>query len=51
MWEMVSGLFKHIVFIVYFLLLLHQLHLRSFSIRSWRLGDPCFAVLCHAKSL
>ena len=33
--------FKHVMFIVHFIiLLLHQLHLRSSDIGSWRLGTP-----------
>jgi len=40
-WGMVSESFKHITYIVYFILLLfHQFHLRSSVIRSWRLGAP-----------
>ena len=38
MWGMVFGWFKSITFTVH--ILLHELHLRSSGIRSWRLGTP-----------
>ena len=34
---MVSGWFRSITFIVHFLSIMNQLHLRSSGIRSWRL--------------
>lgn len=42
MWEMVSGLFKHIVFIVYFVYnLMLQLIQQEVLICSPEVGDPC----------
>ena len=39
-WGVVSRWFKHITFIVFFLLLLYQPHLRPSGIKSQRLGTP-----------